>query len=709
MRSSSRVLRYNETIDEFFCLNDKSKCSHEHLELCQDVANDRDGSANDLGKWRAILQMVANQNQTVNGSGQDLIKLHKRAVSRFMSFNSSTASTTDQNNIFHIWLLYAKTLSKFGSRDDASKTFRHIELKRLGEKEADFFICLAEFELNETHKHGDNGDGDGGRGNLERAIGVLKNGCEKGAEPTERLDRFLNQLMERRTGAGTGTGTGTGTGDIHSNGNLNQLKSVVSKKDDDIGDKPMAVDAKGKSNLNGVPKLKSLSLINKRRLQIAQRVEVESKSSGSGIPRGEGTFSRRAGTVDNKADVVNPQGTASHEAGATSLHLKERVIKGNDSKKVGVREMPTSSSLLSKKRRFGGGGGAMRGGFGGGAQRISTQADMDKTVEEDEDEDLETEKTDISYLLNWNPTGPSTKAAKKAVMEDRAKKETSAVEKAPSSSLNTFSRYRPMMEKIEESTKEGYSKNGSFRSNHSHSTSSGNSGSIHSQCSNGNVAKSKPINETERSDNQSKARSMSASFRSEQNITNDTKTDGTNATRNNEDNSNGSSVASNKSRASAGSYESKCISGGNGDPKSDVVKINKKKESPAASQEQIQEVHPEFLNIIRNKNIITVNNSPYVKLGVIGKGGSCKVYRTLSTDRKIVAIKMVKIGGMKRKSIEGYANEIALLRRLRGNHAIIQLYDSEVDFKRKAILLVMEPGEVDLNHVVSLFSIVIIC
>ena len=61
----------------------------------------------------------------------------------------------------------------------------------------------------------------------------------------------------------------------------------------------------------------------------------------------------------------------------------------------------------------------------------------------------------------------------------------------------------------------------------------------------------------------------------------------------------------------------------------------------------------------------------------------------------------VKLAGMTRKSVEGYANEISLLRRLRGNPAIIQMYDSEVDLTRKAIFLVMEPGEVDLNHVVS--------
>ena len=100
-------------------------------------------------------------------------------------------------------------------------------------------------------------------------------------------------------------------------------------------------------------------------------------------------------------------------------------------------------------------------------------------------------------------------------------------------------------------------------------------------------------------------------------------------------------------------------------------------------------------------NILRVNNTPFAKLGVIGKGGSCKVYRALSKECSVVAIKKVKLAGMDKKSINSYANEIRLLKSLRGNPAIIQLYDSEVDLQRKAIFLVMELGEVDLNHVLQ--------
>ena len=106
-----------------------------------------------------------------------------------------------------------------------------------------------------------------------------------------------------------------------------------------------------------------------------------------------------------------------------------------------------------------------------------------------------------------------------------------------------------------------------------------------------------------------------------------------------------------------------------------------------------------FLPLIENKNIIRVENEPYAKLGVIGKGGSCKVYRALSRDCDVVALKKVKLDGLNKAAIDGYANEIALLKRLKGNPAIIQLYSAEVDLERKSILLVMEVGEVDLNYV----------
>ena len=66
-----------------------------------------------------------------------------------------------------------------------------------------------------------------------------------------------------------------------------------------------------------------------------------------------------------------------------------------------------------------------------------------------------------------------------------------------------------------------------------------------------------------------------------------------------------------------------------------------------------------------------------------------------------MAIKKVKLNGMTKKQIEGYANEISLLKRLKGNPSIINMYDSELDLKRNSLFVVMELGEVDLNYVLQ--------
>lgn len=122
-------------------------------------------------------------------------------------------------------------------------------------------------------------------------------------------------------------------------------------------------------------------------------------------------------------------------------------------------------------------------------------------------------------------------------------------------------------------------------------------------------------------------------------------------------------------------------------------------EKSADADTTLPDVEQSFLPLIETNNIIKVDNEPYAKLGVIGKGGSCKVYRALSRECDVVALKKVKLDGLSKQAIDGYANEIALLNRLKGNPAIIQLYSSEVDLERKSIYLVMELGEVDLNYV----------
>lgn len=83
---------------------------------------------------------------------------------------------------------------------------------------------------------------------------------------------------------------------------------------------------------------------------------------------------------------------------------------------------------------------------------------------------------------------------------------------------------------------------------------------------------------------------------------------------------------------------------------------------------------------------------------MIGKGGSSRVYRVMNGANEIYAIKRVALDKTDADTINGYMNEIALLRRLGGSKGIIKLIDSEVksgaNGSKGYLLLVMECGEV---------------
>jgi serine/threonine-protein kinase TTK/MPS1 len=83
---------------------------------------------------------------------------------------------------------------------------------------------------------------------------------------------------------------------------------------------------------------------------------------------------------------------------------------------------------------------------------------------------------------------------------------------------------------------------------------------------------------------------------------------------------------------------------------------------------------------------------------MIGKGGSSRVYRVLSNSNQTFAIKRVALDKTDAETMNGYMNEIALLKRLEGNNRIIRLIDSEVrpgtDGSKGHLMLVMELGEI---------------
>lgn len=106
---------------------------------------------------------------------------------------------------------------------------------------------------------------------------------------------------------------------------------------------------------------------------------------------------------------------------------------------------------------------------------------------------------------------------------------------------------------------------------------------------------------------------------------------------------------------------------------------------------------------VAGADVISVNGVPYSKLDTIGRGGTSQVFRVLSPDRKILALKQVKFDsdpGL----LEAVVNEIELMKLLRErklNQVIIELFDSEVKMEEETVYMVMECGEIDLAHMLQ--------
>jgi serine/threonine-protein kinase TTK/MPS1 len=105
-----------------------------------------------------------------------------------------------------------------------------------------------------------------------------------------------------------------------------------------------------------------------------------------------------------------------------------------------------------------------------------------------------------------------------------------------------------------------------------------------------------------------------------------------------------------------------------------------------------------FLRVeVREKNYLYINHSLYLKLKILGKGGSGKVYKILRNDGKIFALKKNKVKEFKIDIIHNFINEIVVLKLLSKKSNIIRMEDAEVNFKKHLVYIILEFGEFDLE------------
>lgn len=95
---------------------------------------------------------------------------------------------------------------------------------------------------------------------------------------------------------------------------------------------------------------------------------------------------------------------------------------------------------------------------------------------------------------------------------------------------------------------------------------------------------------------------------------------------------------------------------------------------------------------------VKISGQSYKVLALIGKGGSSRVYKVLAGDNTICAMKKVNLRHLDESTIQGYLNEINLLKSFRSEAAphIIRLIDYEVA-PGDQLFMLMEYGEADLS------------
>jgi serine/threonine-protein kinase TTK/MPS1 len=138
------------------------------------------------------------------------------------------------------------------------------------------------------------------------------------------------------------------------------------------------------------------------------------------------------------------------------------------------------------------------------------------------------------------------------------------------------------------------------------------------------------------------------------------------------------------------------------------VQPREQNEKPKASlSDRIKEL--ETIVQESKESFVFQGGGTYKRLGVYGKGGSCKVFKVIDNQGNIAALKRVKGDAVFQtgddREYEPFVNEIELLRKLNNetvcNPNIILLHDAAVSRKNKAVYMVFEPGEIDLHKLLQ--------
>jgi len=676
-------------MESLFRLN-KQSSNEEQYKLHRSIV---DGSCtDDPGRWCRVLELARTQHKHIKNFGDDhnrsikenLVRLHRLATLRFSldkELQTSSSLRSYQNLIFDIWLSYAKIHAKVGNLDEARRIFGCIEENESvllnfyssssGDEEERgsaslFYLAYADFESNHGH-------------DKSRARKSLLRGIKEKAEPILELEKALTVLTCSHDGYDEVTRRYRITG------------TPVSEKKPKVvlGSRRFESPSLTKGN-NGASRMKRELIGNDvpsnspKRLKRSNRepyasnkVEHEALTERGKNEVGNISDGRKKVTIEVSSQIPNngKQGLRIFKETPTvpTTTMSRSLSQGKPPVK---KNRPTLTSRLARK------------GLSGKAKRVdcSYTVDDDDSSSDDEtqhDNAKSTQKTKDLSSFNEPITSSissKSKSGKSSKVPSFKKVDLSYMwawdPNKKGKDHNETATQNNCTEKSSDGTSSTGSGQSTFNTQHTAIDTQGSGSSVGDSSSGKDITSSSTTKEGGQAGRQDPqlttlARTQNYVKKEDRNTVGVTKNKNVHVGRKKVDGENGNSVT-----------------------QVDESTMSKR-------QVLVAKANLEFLPLVHEDNILRVNTSTYAKLGVIGKGGSCKVYRALSKKCAVVAIKKVKLAGMDRKAIEGYANEISLLKRLRGNPAIIQMYDSEVDIQRKSIFLVMEVGETDLNNVLQ--------
>jgi serine/threonine-protein kinase TTK/MPS1 len=107
----------------------------------------------------------------------------------------------------------------------------------------------------------------------------------------------------------------------------------------------------------------------------------------------------------------------------------------------------------------------------------------------------------------------------------------------------------------------------------------------------------------------------------------------------------------------------------------------------------------------RKRSHFVVNGKIYTQIGQrLGKGGSSDVYQVMAENSRMFALKKVKLAGADEAAIMGYKGEIELLKKLKKEDRVVQLFDYQVDEEKECLYVVCSLAcfEMDFANSISL-------